>query len=59
MTDQVAWTTRQLRGKKNSDVTITQEPLWDVNLPGGLYTLIHFQGTVRGIFWLGRLPCLG
>ena len=30
------------------DVTIIQEPLWDVNLPGGLYSLIHFQGTVSG-----------
>ena len=30
------------------DVSIVQEPLWEVDLPGGLYSLIRFQGTVSG-----------
>ena len=30
------------------DVSIVQEPLWKIDLPRGLYSLIHFQGTVSG-----------
>ena len=30
------------------DVSIVQEPLWAIDLPRGLYSLIRFQGTVCG-----------